>query len=155
MGNINAVIIEGNIVKNAELSRWPNGTPYCKFTIAHNKSYKDKDGNWIDIGNFFDCKINGNYAESMFKYLLKGKHLTVEGELSQNRWKDEAGNSHSMIGINVSKVSFAPGSFQPKEGGQQGGSPSFNQNNQQNYEQSQGEYYPPADENFSDSEIPF
>ena len=151
MGNINSVIIEGNVVKNAELSRWPNGTPYCKFTIAHNKSYKDKDGNWIDIVNFFDCKINGNYAESMFKYLLKGKHLTVEGELSQNRWKDESGNSHSMIGINVSKVSFAPGYFQ-KEG--QGLQQNQNQTPSQNqYQNNEPEYDAEAD--YVDSDIPF
>ena len=151
MPNINSVIIEGNVVKNAELSRWPNGTPYCKFTIAHNKSYKDKDGKLIDIVNFFDCKINGNYAESMFKYLLKGKHLTVEGELSQNRWKDEAGNSHSMIGINVSTVSFAPGYFQ-KEG--QGLKQNQNQAPAQNqYQNNEQEYDAEAD--FVDSDIPF
>lgn len=148
MGNINHIVIEGNIVKNAELSRWPNGTPYCKFTIAHNKSYKDKDGNWIDIGNFFDCRVNGNYAESMFKYLLKGKHLTVEGELTQSRWKDENGNSHSMIAINVTKLSFAPGSFTPKDQ-TQNTAPQFT-------EQPPAEQYEPANiEDFSDSDIPF
>ena len=70
MSNINNVVIEGNLVKAAELSRWNDGTPYCRFTIANNESYKDKDGNWTDITSFFDCMLRGNYGESMSKHLL-------------------------------------------------------------------------------------
>ena len=155
MGNINTVIIEGNLTKAAELSRWSNGTPYCRFTIANNESYKDESGNWIDIPSFFDCVMKGNYAEAMHKHLLKGRHVTVQGRLKQNKWKDEGGVNHFAVIIKVEELSLAPGSFQPKEEGHQGGFPSFKQINQHNYEKSQGEYYPPSEENFSDSEIPF
>lgn len=155
MGNINSVIIEGNLVKGAELSSWSDGTPYCRFTVANNESYKDSAGNWVDIPSFFDCVIRGKYGESMHKHLLKGRHVTVTGRLKQSKWKDKDGVNHFAVIIKVNEVSLAPGSFQAKDEGQQGGAPSFKQNNQQNYEQDQGEYYPPADENFSDSEIPF
>ena len=73
MSNINSVVIEGNLTKAAELSRWTDGTPYCKFTIACNESYKDKDGNWSDIASFIDCLCKGGYAVSMSKHLLKGR----------------------------------------------------------------------------------
>ena len=115
MGNINRVIIEGNLTKSAELGHWTNGTAYCRFTIANNESYKDDAGNWVDIPSFFDCIMKGNYAEAMHKHLLKGRHITVEGRLKQNKWKDENGNSKFAIIIKVDEVSLAPGSFQAKE----------------------------------------
>ena len=146
MGNINSVIIEGNLTKSAELGHWTNGTAYCRFTIANNESYKDDAGNWVDIPSFFDCVMKGNYAESMHKHLLKGRRVTVQGRLKQNKWKDENGNSKFAVIIKVDEISLAPGSFQPKE---EGGAPKN--------EQAQGEYYPPvpADEEYSDSVIPF
>lgn len=154
MSNINTVVIEGNLVKAAELSRWNDGTPYCRFTIANNESYKDSAGNWVDITSFFDCMLRGNYGESMSKHLLKGRRVTVTGRLKQNRWKDEAGNNHSAILIKVQEVSLAPGSFQPKEEKLQNGAPSFKPVNQENYEQAPADYEP-AEEVFEDSGIPF
>ena len=152
MSNINQVWLEGNLVKAAELSRWSNGTPYCKFTIANNESYKDDAGNWVVIPSFFDCIMKGNYAESMSKHLLKGRRVSVTGRLKQNKWKDENGVNHFAVIIKVNEVSLAPGNFQQKEH-QQGGAPSFkpagyNQQPEENYGA-------PTDENYTDSDIPF
>ena len=153
MSNINNVIIEGNLVKAAELSHWSNGTPYCKFTIANNESYKDEQGNWVDIPSFFDCILKGNFAESMHKHLLKGRRITVQGRLKQNKWKDENGISKFAVVIKVEELSLAPGSFQPKEGQPQGEAPQFKP---QSYDQAPVEDYgPPPDEVYNDSDIPF
>ena len=152
MSSINHWIVEGNLTKAAELSSWGNGTPYCKFTIANNESYKDDAGNWVDIPSFFDCIIKGNYATSMHKHLLKGRWVLVEGRLKQNRWKDENGNNHYAVVIKVENIRFSPGSFQAKEGQQQDAGYS----GAANYEQSA-----PADDNYSSQdfnipdEIPF
>ena len=152
MGNINSVIIEGNLTKAAELSSWGNGTPYCRFTIANNESYKDEQGNWVDIPSFFDCILKGNYAKSMHPHLLKGRRVTVQGRLKQNKWKDENGNNHFAVVIKVDEVSLAPGSFQPKDQQQDAG-----YNGAANYQQSA----PAADDNYSSQdfnipdEIPF
>lgn len=108
MGSINSVVLEGNLVKSAELSRWPDGTAYARFTIANNESYKDQNGQWQSIPSYFDCQCKGSYAEAMSKYLLKGKRLSVTGRLKQNRWKDEQGNTHSAIFIKVQEISLAP-----------------------------------------------
>lgn len=147
MGNINSVFIEGNLTKAAELSRWSNGTPYCKFNIAHNESYKDDAGNWVDIPSFFDCVIKGNYAEAMYKHLFKGRWVLVEAHLKQNRWKDNEGVNHYAVNLVVENLRFAPGSFQSKEN-QEEQQQSFNNpapsDEQYNY-----------DENYTDSEIPF
>ena len=154
MSNINSVIIEGNLTKSAELGHWTNGTAYCRFTIANNESYKDEAGNWVDIPSFFDCVMKGNYAEAMHKHLLKGRHVTVQGRLKQNKWKDENGNSKFAVIIKVDELSLAPGSFQPKEQGADAGYSGAG-----NYQQSASAAA--ADENYSSQdfnipdEIPF
>ena len=98
MGNINRVVVEGNLTQSAELSRWTDGTPYSRFTIAYNDSYKNRDtGEWQSIPSFFDCMCKGNYAEAMSKHLLKGRRISVEGKLKQQTWTDDQGIRHSKV----------------------------------------------------------
>ena len=116
MANINVVIAEGNLTRAAELSRWNDGTPYCRFTIANNESYKDRNGQWQDIPSFIDCLCKGSYAEAMAKHLLKGRRVTVTGRLKQQQWTDSQGNRRSSIIVKVSESSLAPfgnSSFRP------------------------------------------
>lgn len=108
MSNINVVVIEGNLTRAAELSRWNDGTPYCKFTIANNESYKDPAGQWKDNVSFIDCMCKGNYAESMSKHLLKGRRVTITGRLKQTRWQDEGGTNRSSITVKVQNISLVP-----------------------------------------------
>ena len=108
MANINQVVLEGNLTASAVLSRWADGTPYARFTIASNEYFKTSEGKYDSIPSYIDCIVKGNYAESMSKYLLKGRHLTVAGRLKQNRWQDEQGNKRSAIVIKVSEISLSP-----------------------------------------------
>ena len=122
MGFINHVVVEGNLTQSAELSRWTDGTPYIRFTIAYNDSYKNKDtGEWESIPSFFDCQCKGNYAEAMSKHLLKGRRISVEGKLKQQSWTDDQGIKHSRVIIRVENISLAPfgnNSFRPSESAQ-------------------------------------
>ncbi len=108
MANINQVVLEGNLTASAVLSRWGDGTPYARFTIANNEYFKTSEGKYDSIPSYIDCIVKGNYAESMSKYLLKGRHLSVTGRLKQNRWQDEQGNKRSAVVVKVSEISLAP-----------------------------------------------
>lgn len=114
MGNINSIVLEGNLTAAATLSRWQDGTAYCRFTLANNESYKDQNGQWQDITSFIDCQVKGAYAEAMAKHLLKGRHVTVTGRIKQNRWTDDQQQKHSAIYIKVNEISLAPGGFTQK-----------------------------------------
>lgn len=107
MANINSVILEGNLVKAAELSFWNNGTPYCKFTIANNEYYKDKDGNYTGIPSYVDCLVKGNFARVMSEHLHKGRRIIVSGRLKQQTWQSEDGQKHSKIVIKVAEISLS------------------------------------------------
>ena len=151
MGNINSVIVEGNLTKSAELSRWGDGTAYIRFTIANNDYYKKENGEYESIPSFIDCQCKGPYAESMSKHLLKGRRITVSGKLKQQRWTDEQGVKHSAIVVRVNEISLTPfgnNSFRPSEESQQTEARRYESENYQpdNYDSSM----------FDDSEeIPF
>ena len=138
MGNINHVTVEGNLTQSAELSRWTDGTPYIRFTIAYNDSYKNKQtGEWESIPSFFDCQCKGPYAEAMSKHLLKGRRITVEGKLKQQLWTDENGK-HSKVIIRVENISLSPfgnNSFRPTEETQQAAENNY-QSTPENYDSS-------------------
>lgn len=101
---INHVVMEGRIVKNAELKS--AGTSIVTtFTLANDQSYK-KNGEWIDKPCFIDCNLWGEYGNTMRQYLNKGQKLTVEGILEQNNWEDSDGRKRSSYRINVKNISI-------------------------------------------------
>lgn len=106
MANINRVIVEGNLVKAAELSYFNDGTPYCKFTIANNEYFKNKDGKYEGIASYFDCVIKGNYAKAMSEFLFKGRRVVVSGRLKQQKWQGEDGTKYSKVVIKVQELSL-------------------------------------------------
>lgn len=121
MAMINAVIVEGNLTKSAELSHWGDGTAYCRFTLANNEYYKKENGEYESIPSFIDCQCKGAYAEAMSKHLLKGRRITVFGRLKQQRWTDEQGNKHAAMVVRVSEISLAPfgtNNFKPSDDSQ-------------------------------------
>lgn len=121
MANINQVVVEGNLTQAATLSRWGDGTPYIRFTVANNEYYK-KGEEYESVPSYIDCICKGAYAEAMAKHLLKGRRITVTGRLKQNRWTDDQGNKHSAIVVKVNEISLAPfgnNSFRPSQQNEQ------------------------------------
>ena len=97
MPDINSVVLVGRLVRDAELKYTPAGQAVSKFHIAVNRRIKDGD-NWKDEANFFDVILWGRIAESISKYLEKGKQIAVSGELRQYRWNQD-GQNRSKVEI--------------------------------------------------------
>lgn len=79
---LNKVQLTGNIVRDLELKESQNGTKYTFFTLAVDKSYKDKNGEWQNRAIFVFCYAHGLIAER-FATLRKGDRIYIEGELDQ------------------------------------------------------------------------
>lgn len=111
MNNINKVILEGNLTRDAELTYLTSGTAVCKFAIANNVYQgKDKD----DYCSYFDIVIWGKMAEGLTKYLTKGKGVFIVTKARQNRWEKD-GQHHSKIEFHAEELSFKGGG-EKKEG---------------------------------------
>ena len=107
MNNLNSILVEGNLVKDPELSYTSKGTAVCRFTVACNRAYKQDDQLQKEV-SFFDVSTWTRLAEVCGEYLKKGRGVRVVGRLKQDRWTDTDGKPHSRVLIVAEHVEFKP-----------------------------------------------
>ena len=91
MANLNKVLLIGNIGKDAEMKYSASGIPVSSFSLAVNKVYKNQNGEKQEKTTWVKIVLFGKTAESLHKYLLKGKQVYVEGELNLEKYTDKDG----------------------------------------------------------------
>jgi single-strand DNA-binding protein len=91
----------GNVVRNAELRYTKNETAVLSLSIALNRKYQDKE----EV-SYIPVEIFGKFADTMSQYVKKGKLVGICGELRQDRWQNQDGESRSKIKIIASHISL-------------------------------------------------
>ncbi len=106
---INTVALQGNLTRDAEIRYTQTGFAVGKFTVAVNDRRKNSQtGQWEDDPSFIDVKLLGPRAEKLAPYLTKGKRVTVQGKLKQERWEDrKSGQARSYLYVLVDELEFA------------------------------------------------
>lgn len=107
MNNLNSILLEGNLVRDPQLSQTPKGTSVCTFSVASNRYLKQESGYQQEV-SFFDVETWAKLAEVCGQTLTKGRGVRVVGRLKQDRWKDNEGNQHSKVKIVAEHVEFRP-----------------------------------------------
>ena len=143
--DINVVVLVGRLTRDCELKSTPQGTSVCRFSIAVNRRKRTGD-RWEDEVSYFDVVLWGKSAETLKPYLQKGRQVSIEGELRQNRWDQE--------GKTVSKVEVVANNVQLLGGGNQG-APATVGGSSARDGQSQSYSPAPGPEAFDDNDIPF
>lgn len=109
MNHLNSIILEGNVVRQAESSEPAKGFKVCKFPVAVNRFSKNPNGEACEEVSFFDVEAYGKNAEICEKNSIKGRGVRVVGRLKQNRWKDPTnGKSMSKIFVVAEHVEYKP-----------------------------------------------
>jgi single-strand DNA-binding protein len=110
-GNINRVIITGNLTRDPELSSLPSGTQVCSLRVACNGRRKNNDsGQWEDQPNYFDVTVWGAQGENCARFLSKGRPVAVDGRLRWREWTSkEGGEKRQGVDIIAETVQFLGG----------------------------------------------
>jgi single-strand DNA-binding protein len=110
-GNINRVIITGNLTRDPELSSLPSsGTSVCSLRIACNGRRKNNEtGQWEDQPNYFDVTVWGQQGENCAKFLSKGRPVAVDGRLRWREWTSNEGQKRQGVDIIAETVQFLGG----------------------------------------------
>ena len=109
MNQLNQIIIEGNVVRTAQVKEFSTGKKLCTIPIAVNRLYKSREGNFEKETSFFDVEAWGEkYCDMLGEKAVKGRALRVVGKLKQNRWKTEEGKMESRVSIVADHVEFRP-----------------------------------------------
>ena len=120
-----AIIIAGNIGKDAEVRSTQGGDKVTGWTVAvEDRTGKEKSTIW------FDCTLWGKRGESLAQYLTKGSKVCVSGELSTREH-----NGKTYLTIRAEQVTLM------------GGKPEGQREERRED--------PPAQRNDMDDEIPF
>src|SRR5213079_3366441 len=123
-GNINRVVLVGNLTRDPELRHTPSGTPVCSLRVAVNTRRKDESGQWVDKPNYFDVTAWGQQGENCAQYLAKGRPVAVDGRLEWREWEAQDGSKRQAVEVVADTVQFL-GSRDAGESGGQGQARSF------------------------------
>ncbi len=81
-------------------------TPVVNFTVATNRKYTNKEWNTMEDAEYHRCVAYGKGAEVLWKYLVKGKRIYVEGRLRTRKWQDSEGADKFSTEIIVDSFIF-------------------------------------------------
>ncbi len=96
----------GNLTRDPELKQTPSNQSVAQIGLAVNRKFKGRDGDMKEETTFVDCEAWGRTAETMSKYLSKGKPVFVEGRLKLDQWQDKDGNNRSKLKVVIDTFQF-------------------------------------------------
>ena len=108
MANFNKVLLIGNLTRDPQLSYLPSQTAVVEFGLAVNRNWTGKDGEKKQEVCFVDCRAFGKPAETINKYLSKGRPVFVEGRLTFDSWTGQDGAKRSRHRVTVENFQFLP-----------------------------------------------
>ena len=104
--DLNRVMLIGRLTRDPVLQATSSGINFTKISIASNKTYYTKDGQLKEEVYFFDCTAWGKLAETICKYLNKGRQIAIDGSLRYSSWENTEGKKQSRIEINIDNFQF-------------------------------------------------
>lgn len=93
MSSLNKVSLIGHLGRDPEVRSLQDGTKVCNLSLATSEHWKDRNSGerkerteWHRVVIF-----NDKLAEVAEKYLRKGSHVYLEGQLQTRKWQDQSG----------------------------------------------------------------
>ena len=106
--SVNKVILVGHLGKDPEVKYMANETAVCNFSIATNRSYKDKAGERVEQTEWHNITFFGKQAEVIKEYLKKGNQVYIEGRI-QTIQSEKDGQTRYFTNIIGEQFSFIGG----------------------------------------------
>ena len=86
---VNKVMLIGRLGADPEIKQTKKGESCANLSLATNKKYKDKEGQWVEKTTWHKVVVwDPRLADNMQKYAKTGTQLYVEGELETRQFKD-------------------------------------------------------------------
>lgn len=106
---LNIGIRMGNLVDDPQLQP-AGGSQVARFTLAINRKYKNRDGEWVKKAAFIRCEAWDKGGEMIAQYFQKGDPIIIIEELIQDEWKDKnTGEKRTQLGCRVSRFEWVDG----------------------------------------------
>lgn len=113
---LNKVQLYGNLTRDPEMRALPSGQQVANFSIATNRTYKDKDGSKKEQTEYHNVVAFGRLADIIGQYLKKGRPLYIEGRIQTRSWEKDGAKQY--------RTEIVAETFQFGADGGRGGGPS-------------------------------
>lgn len=105
---LNKAMVFGNLTRDPELRALPSGMNVCSFSLATNRTFKDRDGKKQEQTDFHNIVVFGRQADVVAQYLKKGSTAYVEGRMQTRSWEGKEGEKKYRMEIVADRVQFGP-----------------------------------------------
>lgn len=102
---MNTFIVSGHI-GNVETQTTKNGNQMLKFSLGENRYRKDANGNGVNETVWIKCTVFSPTAYQV-NSLVKGKHVTVVGDLDLSTYTNKDGQKVVRQEVVVQQLHFA------------------------------------------------
>lgn len=118
---MNCVVLLGRLTKDPELKSTTTGKCYTNFSLAVDRAYKQDN---MPTADFFDIVAWGKQAETISKYLKKGRQVCIRGRLQQRKWQTQSGENRYSVEVVLESFSFCDSKDASGSGASSGSAPS-------------------------------
>ncbi len=127
---MNKVILMGRLTADPELRQTQSGIASCRFTIAVNRRFTDKNTGERQA-DFISCTAWRQTAEFVSRYFRKGSMICVEGSLRTGSYADRnhPDVTHYTTEVFVDNVEFTGSKSESQGSGSSYSAPANNFNN--------------------------
>ena len=106
MPSFNKVILIVNLTRDPEHRVTTAGNSVCKLGLAVSRKYQTKDGQQREETTFIDIDAFGKAADTLAKYMRKGRPIMVEGRLKLDQWETNEGQKRQKLGVILESFQF-------------------------------------------------
>jgi single-strand DNA-binding protein len=101
---MNKVVLVGRLTKDPELRNTNSGLPVTSFTVAVNRPFKNKEGNYE--ADFINVSIFGKQAENVSRFCNKGSQVGVDGRIQTRSYDAQDGTKRYVTEVIADNVEF-------------------------------------------------
>lgn len=105
---LNKAIVYGNLTRDPESRSLPNGTAVTSFSVATNRTWRDKSGEKKEDVQYHNIVTFAKQAELCAQYLRKGSSVLVEGRMQTRNWEAPDGTKKYRTEIVADAIQFGP-----------------------------------------------
>jgi len=101
---LNKVSLVGRLTKDVELRYLGNGTPVANFTLAVDRTFKNKNGE--KEADFINIQVWRKQAENCANYIGKGSLVAISGRIQTRNYDTAEGQKRYITEVVAEEVHF-------------------------------------------------
>ncbi|MBR2295114.1 MAG: single-stranded DNA-binding protein [Clostridiales bacterium] len=105
---MNKVMLVGRLTKDPEVKNTSSNVPFCNFTIAVDRKFKD--GNGQRQADFINCVAWRQTASFIGSYFHKGSRIGLVGSIQTRNFEDNSGQKRYVTEVVVDEAEFVESS---------------------------------------------